>query len=281
MTMDDYLRPTDLGEAVRALASGRRRIVAGGTDVFPALGDRPLAEPVLDITGLDSLRGVAETADHWRIGALVTWSELATTRLPPAFDGLRQAAGAVGGPQVQNVATVCGNVCNASPAADGVPNLLALGAEVELASAAGERVLALDAFILGNRRTARRPDEMVTGLRIPRGAAAGRGAFLKLGAREHLVIAIVSVAAVVDAAADGTVRRACLAVGACSEVPRRLAALEAALAGARRRPLSALVAPEHLAPLDPIDDVRGSAAYRREVAATLVRRILDQLGGAP
>jgi CO/xanthine dehydrogenase FAD-binding subunit len=181
--------------------------------------------------------------------------------------------------QIQIAGTLCGNVCNASPAADGVPNLLALDASIELSSMRGTRRLPLADFILGNRNTARRPDELATALLIPEPARPIRSAFAKLGARRYLVISIVMVAAVLEEAADGTVAAARVAVGACSAVARRLFALEAALLG---RPLDArlgqAVASSHLLPLDPIDDVRGTALYRRDAALTLLSRTLSQLG---
>ena len=183
--------------------------------------------------------------------------------------------------QIQNAGTLGGNVCNASPAADGVPPLLVLDAVVELASLGGARRLPLADFIIGNRKTVLRPDELVTALLVPEPAPLARSRFLKLGARSYLVISIVMAAALVEAGEDGRVAAARVAVGACSAVARRLEALEAALVG---QPLDgrlgAAVQPAHLAPLEPIDDVRGTAAYRRDAAVTLLRRLLGGLGGA-
>jgi len=182
--------------------------------------------------------------------------------------------------QIQNTGTIAGNLCNASPAADGVPPLLAMNAEVELASAAGERRVALGEFITGNRKTARRADELLTAIRIPKPAPGTASTFLKLGARRYLVISIVMVAATIEPDARNQVSRARLAVGACAPVARRLASLESALLG---QPIDAglatLVAPEQLRQaLAPIDDVRGSAHYRDDAALTLVRRALAELG---
>ncbi len=273
--MGSYLRPTSLAEALAALSAGQRVILAGGTDYYPARVGRVPDDDLLDITRIDALRGIAETEQGWRIGAAATWSDLLATPLPPLFDGLKAAAREVGGAQIQNAGTIVGNLCNASPAADGIPNLLALDASVELASAAGERRLPVGAFVLGNRRTARRMDEMVTAITVPRPRLASRSAFLKLGARRYLVISIVMVAAVAEFAPDGAIAAARVAVGACSAAAVRLPALEAALVG--RRPDPALVLPEHLAPLAPIDDVRATAEYRRDAALTLVRRAVEAL----
>jgi CO/xanthine dehydrogenase FAD-binding subunit len=276
-----YLRPRALDEALAALAAAPRVVVAGGTDYYPARVGRPLDDDVLDITALPGLRAIAADDLHWRIPALATWSDVIAADLPPAFDGLKRAAREVGGVQIQNAATVCGNLCNASPAADGAPPLLALDAAVELASAAERRVLPLADFLLGNRRTALRADELMTAVLVPRPAPRARSTFLKLGARRYLVISIVMVAAVVVPAADGTVAAAAIAVGACSAAARRLHALERELIG---RPLDRaaveMVAPSHLAPLEPIDDVRATAAYRLDAARTLVRRALAELAWA-
>ncbi len=255
--------------------------MAGGTDVYPAHATRPIERPVLDISRVAGLRGIErdEPGGGWRLGALTTWTDVAeASSLPAAFDGLRAAARQVGGRQIQNAGTVAGNLVTASPAADGVPNLLALDAVVEVASAArGVRRLALADFVTGYRATALAPDELVTAILVPDQPTAARSAFRKLGSRAYLVISIVSVA-VVLAAEDGVVSDARVAVGACSPVPVRLRALEAALLG---RPadagLAAVVEPDHLAGLSPIDDVRAPADYRREAAITLVRRAVAEV----
>ena len=272
--MASYLRPTELSDALAALGAGDgrgRTILAGGTDHYPARLGAPRDEDIVDITALPGLRAIVSRGDHWFIPCLATWSDvIAADFLPPAFDGLRAAARQVGGVQVQNAGTLCGNLCNASPAADGMPNFLALDAQVELASVRGSRLVAVGDFVLGSRRTARAADELVLGLRVPAPAPAARGVFLKLGARAYLVISIVMVAAVIELGADGRIVRARVSVGACTEVPARLTALEAALVGARADAL--LVQAEHLAGLSPIDDMRGTAAYRGDAALELVRR---------
>jgi CO/xanthine dehydrogenase FAD-binding subunit len=277
--LSSYLRPLAIDDALAALASGPRTVLAGGTDYYPARVGQPCDEDLLDITGLAALRGIEERADHWRIGALASWSALAAAHLPPWLDGLKLAAREVGGRQIQNAGTLGGNLCNASPAADGVPPLLALGAAVELSAQTGREVLPLDDFILGNRRTARRPDQLLTAVLVPkpRTARAG-GHFLKLGARRYLVISIVMVAVALEVANDGRVAAAGLAVGACSPVARRLPEAERALCGQPcDRHLADALQPEHLAGLAPIDDLRASAGYRADVALTLARRAVSGL----
>jgi CO/xanthine dehydrogenase FAD-binding subunit len=283
-----FLRPARLDEALGALATGGPGgapwvIVAGATDHYPARVGRAPVEDVLDVTAIAGLRGIATVEGGWRIGALATWTDIVEADLPPLFDGLRAAALAVGGLQIQARATVAGNVCNASPAADGVPNLLALDAVVELASARGPRRVPIGEFVTGNRRTTLAADELVTGIFIPSSppGTTVRSTFEKLGSRAYLVISIAMVAAVVEVGTDGLIARARVVVGACSEVAQRLPALEAALVGLPVKEAAAwalptdLVRPEHLAGLRPIDDVRGSAAYRLDAALTLVRRALE------
>jgi CO/xanthine dehydrogenase FAD-binding subunit len=276
--MGTYLRPASLESALAALADRRLAVLAGGTDFYPARVGRPVAANVLDITAVAELRGI-HAADGWiRIGAATTWTELLETPLPHALDGLKRAAREVGGAQIQNAGTIAGNLCNASPAADGIPPLLALDAEVELRTAARSRRLPLAAFVLGNRTTACAADELVTAVLVPRWGDRARSTFLKLGARRYLVISIAMVAAAVDLAADGTIRRCGIAIGACSPAARRLTALEGELAGRPlARELADVVAERHLAPLAPITDVRGTAEYRGDAVATLVRRALRQL----
>lgn len=276
--MPAYSRPTRLDEALQVLARGEATILAGGTDYYPARVGKPPAENVLDLSAIRSLRGIAERAGHWRIGATTTWTELIEAPLPPLFDGLKRAAREVGGLQIQNRGTIAGNLCNASPAADGIPPLLALDAQVEIASTAGSRRIALDEFVVSSRRTALGHGELATAVIVPRPKADACSHFLKLGTRRYLVISIVMAAATIEHR-DGKVRAARVAVGACSPVARRLPALEAALEGRSldARLGDAASAP-HLEPLAPIDDVRASRGYRIEAALTLVRRTLDQLG---
>lgn len=251
------------------------QILSGGTDFYPALGDRVVHEPVMDISGLRELRGISSPDNYYRIGGLTTWSDVIRAPLPRCFDALKSAAREVGSVQIQNRGTVAGNLCNASPAADGIPPLLALDAEVELASCQGTRRIPLAQFIVGNRKTQRRPDEILTAIWVPRSIEDARSTFLKLGARRYLVISISMVAAVVDVE-DGQVAAARVAVGSCSAVARRLPALERDLVGATAEAgLAALVTLAHLAPLSPIDDVRATAEYRRDASLTLIRRALN------
>jgi CO/xanthine dehydrogenase FAD-binding subunit len=277
-----YAKPHSLEEALALLAEGPWRILAGGTDFYPGLGAKPLRDNVLDVNALGGLRGISGDDTHVVIGARTTWTAIVRAALPPAFDALKGAAREVGSVQIQNVGTVAGNLCNASPAADGVPALMALDAEIELRSAGAMRRLPLGDFILGNRGTDLRPGEMVTAIRVPRSSARGVSAFVKLGARRYLVISIAMAAARLAIGTDGRIAEAAVAVGSCSAVARRLPALEAALVG---RPadasLGAAVEADHLAALTPIEDVRGSREYRIEAAREIVCRALLAAAGVP
>ena len=271
-----YLRPQRLDEALSALAQQPLTILAGGTDFYAARSGQAITESVLDITALPELQTLQDEGTQWRIGATVTWSQIARAVLPAQFRGLQQAARDVGGIQVQNVGTVAGNVCNASPSADGMPVLLALDAQVELASLKGRRSVPLNEFVLGNRRTARLPGELVTAILVPRREHA-RSSFLKLGNRRYLVISIAMVSVLIDTDAEGVIRHTGIAVGSCSEVAQRLLTLERKLLGQRASSgLSTLAQAQDLQVLSPIDDVRGSAAYRRDAALTLVRRAIEE-----
>src|SRR5918996_4273192 len=171
-SMADYLRPTSLDGVLAALAERPWTMLAGGTDVYPANVGRPIVVDVLDVTGLHGLRSIAVDGEVVRVSALATWTDLVRTDLPPAFDGLKAAARSIGGVQIQNRGTLAGNVCNASPAADGLPNLMALDARVELSSTGGVREVPVGEFVVGNRRTIRRPDELLTAIVMPQPTAS-------------------------------------------------------------------------------------------------------------
>jgi CO/xanthine dehydrogenase FAD-binding subunit len=193
---------------------------------------------------------------------------------------LKAAAREIGGIQIQNRGTLAGNLCNASPAADSVPPLFTLDAEVELVSQAGKRRLPLADFIVGNRKTLRQPGEILSQIFVPRTVEDATSTFLKLGARRYLVISIAMVAVVIQKDASGHVADARVAVGSCSVVAQRLTDLEHALMGA---PvwigLGSLATADHIKDLSPIDDVRATAVYRGDAALRLVQRALDECAG--
>lgn len=270
-----FLRPGTLDEALEALAQTHGTILSGGTDLFPTLTGAQLKGPVIDLSAIPELTGVHSTDEYFHIGGRTTWSEILSAPLPHGFDGLRAAAREIGSVQIQNQATVAGNICNASPAADGVAALLALDAEITLASRNGSRTISLANFVQGNRKTVRQHDEILTGIRVPRRWENAASSFLKLGARRYLVISIVMVAANLIVGPDRRVREAAICVGSCSARAVRLAELEKALAGSTVGPtLPEVLNAGHFSSLSPINDVRSTAAYRLEAAQTLVRRAL-------
>lgn len=276
-----YERPVDLARALELRAEGGRVVLAGGTDLLAATPVRELRGPVLDVTAVEEMQGVSLSPTGLRLGGAASWTAVARAALPPACAGLQAAARVVGSAQIQNRGTVAGNLVNASPAADSVPPLMTLDAEVELASLRGSRRMALAEFLLGPRRTALAADELVAAVHVPAASLGGQGAFEKLGARAHLVISI-GMAAARLVVAEGRVASVALAVGACSPVALRLREVEAALVG---RPLAelaeALDARAVAAALAPIDDVRADAGYRRQAAPELLRRALLACAPAP
>lgn len=275
-----YAQPRTLREAVGALAGRDALILAGGTDIFPAHTDKPLARDIVDVSRLAELRGISEEPGHFRIGGATRWTDILRGRLPPAFDCLKLAAREVGSIQIQNRGTVAGNLCNASPAADGVPPLLALDAEVELTSLGHVRRLPLAEFITGYRQTALARGEILSAVLVPKTFGQARSSFAKLGARRYLVISIVMVAAVVGRGENGRIACARVAVGAASAVAQRLAALEHDLKNlaAEARP-SSIVAMRHIAGLSPINDMRATAAYRGGAALRMIGEALDRAVG--
>ncbi len=276
-----YHAPDNVTEALGLLRDGQMSIIAGCTDFLPALQDRTAPDNILDITRIEGLRGINITEEGWRIGAATTWTDVLKADLPPAFDALRLAAREVGSTQIQNRGTLAGNLCNASPAADGAPPLLALDTQVEIASATGSRVIPLSDFLKGVRKVDLTAGEMVTALIVPPIDTGARSSFLKLGSRTHLVISIAMAAAVITLR-DGCIAKSTVAVGSCAPTARRLTALEDRVKGMSptQLALADLTSADLIAPLSPISDVRGSAEYRVDVVPELCRRaLLRAMGG--
>jgi len=255
-------RERTLAAALRVLREEPDTVpLAGCTDVYVALqfGQRP-GTAYLDLTPLRALRRIAVAGDRLVIGALATYTDLlrsrhVRTRLPMLLDAARQ----VGGAQIQNRGTVGGNLANASPAGDTLPVFAAAEAEVVLQSAEGERRVPFASFSTGYRQTARRPDELITAVEVP--AVAGRQWFRKVGTRAAQAISKVMLAGV-------RAERPRLALGSVAPTVVRLPGTEAAFASGA--PLEAALDALR-AEIAPIDDVRSTAEYRREVAVRLVR----------
>lgn len=257
-------QPASLAEALRLLRDeGPLVPLAGGTDLYVTLNfGAQSGERYLDLSGLRGLRGIRRGAGgSLVIGALTTFAELGRNSLVLRHaPTLAEAARQVGGVQIQNRATLGGNVANASPAADGVPVLAAAEAHLLLASAAGERRVPVTEFFIAYRKTVLRPDELILAIELP--PTAGRSWFRKVGTRAANAISKVVLAGVRGA-------RPRLAVGSVGPTVLRLPRTEAALAdGASIDEAAALLDAE----ISPIDDLRSTADYRRRVTGNLLRQ---------
>jgi carbon-monoxide dehydrogenase medium subunit len=252
------------------------QVLAGGTDVMIQLARGELAPAVLlHVEKLAELRTV-ETNGATRIGALVTHRELATGRLGDGFRAVAEAAGTVGGLQTQMVGTIGGNVCNASPAADTLPALLVHDAQLTLRSSATSRTVSLDEFLLGRRSTTRGSDELLTTITLAMPGERSGDAYLKVGRRSAMEVAIVGLAMRLAFDAGGTVTTARVALASVGPRSLRSAGAEAALLGGRLETESIEAAADAvLREVNPMDDLRGSADYRRRVIPGLLRRATE------
>jgi CO/xanthine dehydrogenase FAD-binding subunit len=284
MTHDfDFHRPRKLEEALDIISrDGVHVPLAGGTNLLVNMKRAPLeADCVVDLTGIGALREIANGGETLTLGAGVTLARLLEWRPGVAVEGLlRSMACSFAGPLIRNLATVGGNICDASPAADCSPPLLALDAHVKLESASrGTRRLRLEDFFLGVRETARRPDELLTSIESPRPRADDRVFYYKLGLRKADACSIVSVAMLLRLDA-GIVEEARIALGAVAPVAMRARKAEQLLRGEKpSESLFTKAATTAVAECRPIDDFRASAAYRRSMVETLVLRGLRQTTG--
>lgn len=276
--------PSSLADAYRLLAdSGAAwRPVAGGTDLLVQITGElgPPPERVLDIWGLDELRGVALDGDALVIGALTTYTDLRQSPLvAELLPALGQAAATIGAAQIQNRGTVGGNLVNASPAGDTLPIWLASDATIVLGSASGERSLAADAFFTGYRKTARRDDELVLRVRVPL-LPRRHVRFRKVGTRRAQAISKVVMAVSWRAGERGEWLDVRVALGSVAATPIRARAAEATLEG--KHPVQEVGDAAEMAlaaEIEPIDDVRSTADYRRLVAGRVLHRLIREEGG--
>jgi len=279
-----YAAPTTLEGALALLAGApdaeparRPALLAGGTDLLVQMRSgqrRPSA--VVDLKRVPALARVELDDAGLSLGAAVPCVALrGRDDLRALWPGLLEAAALIGSLQIQGRATVAGNLCNASPAADTVPSLLVLDAKARIAGPRGARELPVSAFCTGPGRHALAPDELVTSLFVPRPAPRAADAYLRFTPRAEMDIAVVGAAARVELDGDGTCRAARLALGAVAERALLVPEAEAVLVGTRLGPADLERAAEVArSAARPIDDKRGTAAFRRHVAGVLARRAL-------
>jgi len=287
MTVEHYWAPRSLPEALEHLRSGEVTILAGGTDLMPQshAGRATFARGLLNVRRVPELHSVEADAGAVRIGALCTITQLLRDPLiRDRFGILAEACDRFASDQLRNAATIGGNVCNASPAGDTLVPLLVLDAEAELAAkrngAIETRRVPLAEFVVGPGRTTRRPDELLCALRLPLPPTGFVGRFYKFGTRPALDIAAISIG--IGGVREGRVlRHARLAYGAVAPVPMRARTAEAVLDGATLDAAGiGRVAAAARDEVRPIDDVRASAWYRRELVFNLTGRMLDDVAQA-
>ncbi len=274
--------PRHLFEAYERLAAGPTRPIAGGTDIMVSITGElgPVPERMLDLSRIDALRGISLEAHGLVLGARTTYTEIRRSALcREHLPALVEAAATIGAAQIQNRGTLGGNIANASPAGDTLPILLAADAVILVGGQRGEREVAAKDFFISYRKTALAPDELILQVRFP--VSPGRELkFRKVGTRRAQAISKVMMAmAWHDVGAQGwfDVR---LALGSVAATPIRAIATERVLEGARPTPEVADRAAETLAgELQPIDDVRSTADYRRKVSARILHRLLRDAGG--
>jgi xanthine dehydrogenase FAD-binding subunit len=278
--IERYLAPADLDSALAALAGGNATILAGGTDLMPQINAGKVAfRPILlNIRRVPELRAVDIVDGRISIGSLTTITELKDNPIiAKAVPLLAEAADHFASDQVRNMGTLGGNVANASPAGDTLVPLLVLDALVELASASGRRSVPIAEFFTGPGRTVRRPDELIVALSVPLPSLRSVSRFVKFGTRPALDISTVSLGlnATLESGRLSNVR---VAFGAVGPTPIRGLVTEAVLDGA---PLdAATIARAAAAARDevrPIDDLRASAWYRRELVHNLLGKVLNDV----
>jgi CO/xanthine dehydrogenase FAD-binding subunit len=275
-----FVQPHSLEEAVRYLEGDPALVPAAGCTDLMVRGVEALhqMDRVIDLLEIPEVRGIREVEGGLEIGATTPFSEIRqSAAVQSAFPALADAAGQIGGWQIQNRATLGGNLANASPAGDSLPVLLALNATVVLASARGFREIPYDGFHSGYRKTALEPGEIVVRIRLPLPRVGTVQAFRKVGTREAQAISKV-VVAMSGRIEDGRIADVRLAAGSVAPTPIRLRAAEDAVRGqAPGSEAAALAGREAAGAVTPIDDVRSTAEYRSFALERVVRRMVLEL----
>ena len=273
----NYEAPTSVKAAIAALttADDEARIFAGGTDLLVQLREEMIRPSLfVDIKRITETRTITVDDTHIRIGAAVTSAELGEHDTVKALlPGLVEAVDLIGSAQVQGRATVGGNLCNASPAADSVPALIAAGAVAKVAGPGGLRAVAVEDFLVGPSQTNLGGNEFVVSLDIPRPPARSADAYLRFIPRTEMDIAVVGAGAAVTLDANGTCTAARLALGAVAPTARLVPDAAAAMIGNKiDDSVLASVAVSARSACNPIDDKRGTVAFRIHVAGVLAIR---------
>ncbi|TDF92020.1 FAD binding domain-containing protein [Paenibacillus piri] len=276
-----WLKPQRVDEALKWMNEYEPKIVCGGTDLFVNWQSRKRTADAanwLDIQGLQELKQIERTEEGLVLGAAVTASQLWQDERAQCFPSLQQAARIVGGWQIQNRASIGGNLANASPAADMVVPLAACKAVIRVSSANGSRSIPISDFLLGPRTTALKPNEMITSVLIPQACLDVPQIFLRHDQRGATDISIVSVALIVKGSRD-QVEWASAAVGAANPVPYTLPELEHQWKGGLNAGKLTAIAESYAAHSKPITDVRASAKYRQAMVKVYVERAAKALLG--
>ena len=271
-----YVAPSSVEEATSLLSSSpSAQVFAGATDVVPQIrAGRPAPEVLVDLKKIEELVSVANDADKWTVGAATPTANLTDDpAFSEEFPGLTEAAGLIGSDQIQNRSSLGGNLCNGSPAADSVPAMVVNGARAVVAGPNGTRVLDVAEVVTGPGQTSLAADEFIVEFEIDRIPARTGDAYLRMIPRTELDIAVVGAGARITLAEDGSIEHAALALAAVAPTVVRVPDAEAALVGntADDETLSA-VADAASEACDPIDDKRGTVAYRKQVAGVLAKR---------
>lgn len=272
----NYLAPTTVEEATRILAEqSSAKVFAGATDVIPQIrAGRPEPEVLVDLKKIDRLTAVTSNGGGWTIGAATPTARLTeNAEFSGQFAGLAEAAGLIGSDQIQNRCSLGGNLCNGSPAADSVPAMIVNGMRAVVAGADGTRTVGVDEVVTGPGQLSLADGEFIVEFELDPMPAKTGDAYLRMIPRTEMDIAVVGAGARITLDDDGNCAEAAIVLGAVAPTAIRVSAAEEALAG---KPINdetlAAVAEAASAACNPIDDKRGTIAYRRQVAGVLAKR---------
>ena len=275
----NYLAPTTVEEATAMLAeTPDAKVFAGATDVIPQLrSGRPEPAAMIDLKKIDRLTGVSDNGSSWTIGAATPTSSLTgNAELSQQFPGLVEAAGLIGSDQIQNRCSLGGNLCNASPAADSVPAMIVNSMRAVVAGSSGTRTVPVEEVVTGPGSTSLNDGEFIVEFELDKAPEATGDAYLRMIPRTEMDIAVVGAGARITLDADGNCASASICLGAVAPTAVRVPDAESALVGSPVNDETlAAVAAAATAACNPIDDKRGTIAYRKQVAGVLAKRAVQ------